>query len=111
MEYGILALIIAGGAMAWNAISSVLHAKERKTLLNRVMARNYEEFKYYEEKYPEDIKEVKKMRADDREEREEPKEEPLDDAKAREFEQHLEEDWSPDELDIEKIKEGLKDES
>lgn len=111
MEYGILALIIAGGAIVWNAVSSILHTKERKTLLNRVMARNYEEFKYYEEKYPEDIKEVKKIRAETREEREELKEEPLDEAKALEFEQHLEEDWNPEELDLETIKKGLKNES
>lgn len=111
MEYGILALIIAGGAMAWNAISSILHAKERKTLLNRVMARNYEEFKYYEEKYPGDVKEVKGLREEARIEREETKKEPLDEVKTKEFTQNLEEDWDSEEMDLEKIKEGLRNES
>ena len=113
MEYGILALIITGGAILWNAISSILHAKERKTLLNRVMARNYEEFKYYEEKYPGDIKEVKGLREEARTEREETKSttEPLDEARAKEFAGNLEEDWDSEELNLEKIKEGLRNES
>lgn len=104
----ILALIIVGGAILWNAVSTIFNNKERRVLLNRIMSRNYEEFKYYEEKYPEDIKEVKKMRTETRTEREELKEEPLDIARAEEFEAELEEDWSPEELNLEKIKEGLK---
>jgi hypothetical protein len=47
----------------------VLYWRREEKLLNRLMARDYKEFQYFEEKYPKDVAEVEKLREEARDER------------------------------------------
>jgi hypothetical protein len=84
---------------------------ERKKLLNRIMARDYEQFEYYDKKYNEDIKEVKKIRDEAREERKLDDNTYVEDAEAIEIEEAVkmvdgwDEDWSGDLKTIRKKRE------
>jgi hypothetical protein len=57
------------------AISEVFNRRERAKLLNRVMARDYAQFQYYETKFKKDVAEVEAVREESREERKEAKKE------------------------------------
>ncbi|MCM8781735.1 MAG: hypothetical protein NC828_01595 [Candidatus Omnitrophica bacterium] len=48
--------------LIWFIIKDFLWERRQGKLLNRLMARNYEEFKYYEEKYKKDVKQNEKAR-------------------------------------------------
>jgi biopolymer transport protein ExbB/TolQ len=49
-------------------VSEMFHRAERTKLLNRLMAKDYKEFRYYQEKWPGDLKEIEKVRDETREE-------------------------------------------
>jgi len=98
--------------LAWHVTEHLLDRKERRELLNRVMSKNYQEFEYYDKKYPTDIKEMEELRDEARDAR---KTQPLKDS---DFEQDIpkdvakfldatETDWRPDEVDVDKIKEMI----
>jgi len=55
-------------ALALYVISEVFHRRERGKLLNRLMAKDYKEFKYYEDKWKGDLKEIATVREETREE-------------------------------------------
>jgi hypothetical protein len=56
-------------------VSEVFHRIERDKLLNRLMAKDYKEFKYYEDKWKGDLKEIAAVREETREELKEEKKE------------------------------------
>lgn len=98
--------------LAWHVASELLNRKERKDLLNRVMSKNYQEYQYYETKYPEDVKEVVQLRDEARDSRgttpltEENFSKPLD-PEVKQFLESTEVDWNPEEVDVDKLKEML----
>jgi hypothetical protein len=56
-------------------VSEAFHRIERTRLLNRLMARDLPQFKYYEDKWKDDLKEIAAAREETREERKEEKKE------------------------------------
>jgi len=68
-EYIVIAVI------ALYVISEVFNRRERGKLLNRLMARDFAQFNYYETKFKNDVKEVEAVREETREERKEAKKE------------------------------------
>jgi len=54
--------------LALYVVSEVFHRRETEKLLNRLMAKDYKEFKYYEDKWRGDLKEIEKVRDETREE-------------------------------------------
>lgn len=48
------------------AISEGFHRRERGELLNRLMSRDYAQFRYYEDKWKGDVKAIEQAREDDR---------------------------------------------
>ena len=97
IEYVLAGLLVVQGIAWWF---------ERKKLLNRVMAKDYEQYQYYEKKYGADIKEVKKVRDEARQERGlsdntfAEDEEALDIEDAKKLVHGWDEDWSGDLRDI-----------
>jgi len=61
-EYIIIAVLVL------YVVNEVFHRRERGQLLNRLMAKDYKEFRYYQEKWPGDLKEIEKVRDETREE-------------------------------------------
>jgi len=68
-EYIIIALLVL------YVVNEVFHRRERGQLLNRLMARDLPQFKYYETKFKKDVAEVEAVREEAREERKETKKE------------------------------------
>lgn len=99
--------------LAWHIASELINRKERKDLLNRVMSKNYQEYQYYETKYPADVEEVVKLRDEARDSREttplteENFSKPLD-PEVKQFLESTEVDWNPEEVDVDKLKEMLE---
>ncbi len=89
-----------------------LNQKERKSLLNRVMAKDYEQLNYYETMFKGEVKELKDQRDVVKKETEEEKEikEELDlEYKAeKEFVEKSDEDWEIEEVDLPELREKLK---
>lgn len=98
--------------LVWYVIDTMLARRERSKLLDRLMARDYREYMYYDRKYPHDLKELELMRAEDRQLRAESpyREQTLEEevpAEVKRFLDSTESDWKADEVDIEKIKEVI----
>jgi hypothetical protein len=99
----------------WHVVSTLLDRKERHELLDRVMSKNYQEFEYYNKKYPVDVEEVVKVREEAREVRKESPfteqdfDKPVDDD-VKQFLASTETDWNPEEVDVEKLKKMLRSE-
>ena len=45
--------------LAWHIFSEISNRRERTKLLDRIMARTYVEYEYYDKKFPEDVKTVR----------------------------------------------------
>ena len=88
--------------LAWAVVKDAIAQRRVDKLLNRIMAKHYEEFKYYEEKYPEDLKELQTMRAESRVEQKEVVEHELFENDEIDLAQ-FEEDWAASELDQSKL--------
>jgi hypothetical protein len=69
MPYLIIALLVL------YAVSEAFNRRERGKLLNRIMAKDLPQFKYYEDKFKKDMAEVERVRDEAREERTEAKKE------------------------------------
>lgn len=79
------------------------------------MTRSYEEFRYYEDKYPRDLKELDSIREQEKKMRDKGIEE-LDEGLAMTEDEEIarkidefEEDWNMDEINTKKLKEITKD--
>jgi len=101
------------GAIAITALffQNWLHIKERKSLLNRIMARDYEQLNYYENMFKGEVKELKDQRDIVKKETEEEAEikrgNDEEFKKEREFIEGTEEDWDEEEIDLPALKEKL----
>ena len=109
MIYGWIAF---GALFIWHIASELLNRKERDRTLNRLMAKDFPEFNYYDKKYQTDLKEVELLRDDERKEREVKAEEkeqgvPDEDAVNR-FVKGFEEEWG-DDINKAKAKELIKE--
>jgi len=90
-----------------------LHIKERSSLLDRIMSNNYQEFNYYKKMFEGEVKELKDQRTEAKkelgEDAEIKKEMDTEYVKEKEFVEGTEEDWEEDEVDLEKLREKLKE--
>jgi hypothetical protein len=112
MAYGWMAFVII---LIYHFVCEYLNRRERSRLLDRLMARNFAEFEYYDKKFVPDVSEVKALRKEAKVERERIKavdevptgfEKANDDA-VEKFIKGYEEDWASDEVDHEAIKKLL----
>jgi hypothetical protein len=86
-----------------------LTTRERSKLLDRIMARTYQEYEYHDKMYETDIKETEKLRDEAREERledDEIKQElDVEYRRERDMLKEMDEDWEEEEVDMEKFRE------
>jgi len=105
-------------------IMTVLYLLERfwarsdmEKMLNRIMARGFEEYQYYDKKYQTDLNELKKIRKEERkirkyEEQDVFQDDSLDKEKKKKIQEVLDQfgsDWGEDEVDVEKVLEMEKE--
>ena len=93
------------GVLVWHVVYVLLHRKDMSNLLDRLMARSFEEFKYYEHKFPKDVKIATK--ATEKMVEKEMSVDEVEDEATKKFAAGLEEDWGPDAIDKTKIAEIL----
>jgi len=109
--YELLALGIV--AIAALFFQQWLHIKERSSLLDRIMANNYQEFNYYKKMFEGEVKELKDQRTEAKKEMGEDaeikKEMDVEYEKEKKFIEGTEEDWSEEDVDLEKLREKLKE--
>jgi hypothetical protein len=108
MAYGWMAFLVI---LIYHFICEYFNRRERGRLLDRLMARNFAEFEYYDKKFMPDIEEVKTLRKEAKEVRESIKVAPeriagVDDP-VEKFIKSYEEDWGLDEIDRGKVQEIL----
>jgi len=72
-EYILIAVLIL------YVVSEAFHRQERSKLLNRLTAKDYAQYKYYEDKWKGDLKEVEQVRDEARDDRKEEKKEAEED--------------------------------
>lgn len=92
--------------LAYIIYRDIIYDHRLNKLLNRIMAKNYEEFQYYDKKYETDLKEVKALRDEAREERIEDIQQGLDEAENKEATRVInafDEDWGESEVDKTKV--------
>jgi hypothetical protein len=97
MEYIILALV------GFNIVQYLVNQRRVNELLDRIMSKHYEEFKYYKEKYPDDLKELKKLRKDTRKEAMKESEIEFHDPDTLKRISRFEEDWGAEEVDARQL--------
>ena len=109
--YELLALGIV--AIAALFFQQWLHIKERESLLNRIMANNYQEYEYYKKMFEGEVKELKDQRDDVKKEigmdEEIKKEMDLEYKTEKDFLQTTEEDWTEDDVDLKELRERIKE--
>lgn len=108
-------LIVSLVAMGLLVLQSYLFYRERSKLLDRIMAKTYDQFEYYDKIVPEEVDEVKRLRDEARVTRkfEDEEAKAIDEEYAEEREvldTQFEEDWEADEVDLKKLKESLSKE-
>ena len=70
--YAFVATVFVGTVLQFlNYLEQKAARKERDKLLDRIMAKNYEQYEYYEKKYEKDLDEVEKLREEEHTERKE----------------------------------------
>lgn len=104
--YELLALGIV--AIAALFFQQWLHIKERSSLLDRIMANNYQEFNYYRKQFEGELEELKDQRDEAKKETSEDDEikEQMDVEyeREKEFIKNTDEDWEDEEIDYEKLR-------
>lgn len=91
---------------AYIVYRDIINDRRVKDLLNRIMARSFDEHQYYAKKYDTDLKEVGKMRDEAREEREADLKSAVDEDNSAEVDKiisNFDEDWGENEVDRTKI--------
>ena len=98
--------IFSGVFLALIVVQAIWYEKRIKDMTDRLMATNFEEYKYYKKKYPTDLKEIEKLRKDARKE---------DTRTETELQFHnpetikrlgrFEEDWGAEEVDEKQLEE------
>ena len=90
------------GVLVWKFFSDWQHKREMSNLLDRFMSRNFDEYKYFEKKFPKDINIATKLQEgvlteqaiDEKEEEH-----------VKKFVSELEEDWGTDAIDKKRVPE------
>lgn len=107
--YELLALGIV--AIAALFFQQWLHIKERSSLLDRIMANNYQEFNYYQKMFKGEVKELKDQRDEAKKEvseDEEIKEQmDLEYKKEKEYIKKTDEDWPEEEVDLPELRKRI----
>ena len=103
--------VIIGGILAWHLISEFLWKRERTKLLNRIMAKDYTEFEFYDKQYKSDLNEVNKLRKTVRKTSKIPEQESVIDKEGKQFIGQLEEDWAEEEIDNTKLRKIVESEN
>ncbi len=110
--YELLALGIV--AIAALFFQQWLHIKERSSLLDRIMANNYQEFNYYKKMFEGEVEELKDQRKEVKKESQEEKEikeeMDLEYKKEKAFIEKTDEDWEVEEVDMPELRKRLKKE-
>ena len=105
-------LILGVVAIAALFFQQWLHIKERSSLLDRIMANNYQEFNYYRKVFEGEVEELKEQRDEAKKEGSEDaeikKELDVEYEKEQEFIKNTDEDWEGEEIDYEKLRERIK---
>ena len=90
-----------------------LHIKERSSLLDRIMANNYQEFNYYRKMFEGEVEELKEQRdtakKEDGEDAEIKKEIDLEYEKEKEFIKNTDEDWEGEDIDYKELRGRIKE--
>lgn len=90
---------------------SYLFYKERQQLLNRIMARDFQEYEYHDKMYKTDIKETEKVRDTARKEQGEDaeieEELDLEYKEEKKFMKGTDEDWAEDEVDLQELRKRI----
>jgi hypothetical protein len=97
MEINMFIELLLVGVLVWKIVTDELHRKEVKELEDRLMARNFDEYKYFEKKFPKDVDIVHKAQKQSI-----LTEQPIDaeeDIAVKKFVSGLEEDWSTEAID------------
>jgi len=110
MDYLAIGFIVMTGLYLFERLCG---RKDTNRFLDRIMARGFEEYQYYDKKYQTDLGELKKIRKEERKVREyEEKDVFTDDSvrkdhkeKIKEVLSQYDEDYGEDEVDIEKVME------
>jgi len=94
----------------WHAYREIHHAREIDRLMNRVMAKDYTEFEYYDKKWKRDLAEVDKVRAENHvavaaANADTAPAETAD--KVDNFISEFEEDWRPSDIDMDAAKKHI----
>jgi len=101
-EMTMITISMALGALfIWHVISELLHRKERQGLEDRLMARNFDEFKYHQVSLiprTEALTPSKKDAMGDE-----------DRKRIEAFVSQTEEDWAPEEIDLERLPEVINE--
>jgi hypothetical protein len=106
-----LALIIFGVMAGISVLREFWYMKEKKSMLNRVMSRNYQEFEYYDKAFKKEVKEMGELRDEVRDSRETEKMEEVEVTPRERLNalDGLEEDWDEDDIDMNKLIERTKE--
>ena len=107
--YELLTLgIIAIGALM---LQQWLHIKERSSLLDRIMANNYQEFNYYRKMFEGEVKELKEQRDDAKKEMSEDgeikKEMDVEYKEEKKWIEGTDEDWEEEEIDLKELRKRI----
>lgn len=96
--------------LAWHIFSEISNRRERTKLLDRIMARTYVEYEYYDKKFPEDVKTVREAEkaviATEKTALDESSEISPDQQK---FLDGMDEDWRRETIDTAKLREVMDD--
>lgn len=103
------ALIVFGVMAGISVLFEYWHRKEKKDLLSRIMARNFQEYEYYNKAFKEEVGEMGKLRDEARDNRktEEAEEEITPREKLNTLDS-FDEDWDEDDIDMAKLKERVE---
>ena len=88
-----------------------LFANERKTLLDRIMAKDYAQYEYYQKMFKEEVDELTKLRDDTRTEKKQEdefdKEMDKEFSVEKKFVEGIDEDFAVEDVDLPKLREVL----
>lgn len=105
------------GMFIWHIVREMQFRNDMKQMLNRIMSRNYAEFEYYDKKWDKDLKEVEEMREEERESRVKERAQtpgqpaPATDGTVDAFLKAYEEDWRPNDINLEEVKKQMAEEA
>jgi len=107
MYLGVIAFMSYLFYKAWK-----LSKAERKDLLDRVMAKDYEQYEYFQSMFKKDIEEMEKIRDDvrgvDEVDEEIKKEQDLEYTKEKKFLEQVDEDFNEEDVDLPELRKRIK---